>query len=116
MNVASRVLHHRVIAKQQLPLMTFTAPQPLIVAILLLMIFCSAFAIVYVTHVTRGLHANLHQSSQDYSRLYAKQEQLLLDKSSLFMQTRIQKIAENSLNMIIPDRRWVVMVHEPKNH
>lgn len=110
MNAAARILQQRASQSSFAALAAFSNPRPVVISLLVLLIFISSLAIVYITHASRNLHAGLHQATQYYNHLYSEREQLLLDKSSLFMQTRIQKIAEHSLDMVVPGNPWVIVV------
>lgn len=111
MNAAAKLLNQRTLSRHWLLISFFTRSQ-LVLSGFLLMVFLSAFSIIYITNVTRDLHANLYQSRNDYGHLYAEQEQLLLEKSTLAMQARVQQVAEKALNMVMPDHQRVVLVHE----
>ena len=60
---------------------------------------------IYVTHVTRIMHASCQHSLVEQDRLHVKRGQLLLERSTWMMQARIQQIAENKLGMVIPDQQ-----------
>ncbi|HLF67170.1 MAG TPA: cell division protein FtsL, partial [Gammaproteobacteria bacterium] len=60
----------------------------------------------------RDMHAALHQGRYDNSRLYLQEEQLLLERGTLGMQARVQRVAEHALNMMMPNHQSVVMIHE----
>jgi cell division protein FtsL len=44
--------------------------------------------------------------------MYIQRGQLLLERSTWIMQARIQKMAENKLDMVIPDHQSTVVVRE----
>jgi len=111
MNAAAKLMNQGVMSRQG-ALAVFFTKMPLALSVFLLMIFMSAFSIIYTTNMARDLHANLHQSRYEYSRLYSQQGQLLLEKSTLGMQARVQHIAEKTLNMMVPDHRAIIVVHE----
>lgn len=111
MNAAAKFIHQETLSRHWVLASFFTRSQ-LILSLCLFMIFMSAFAIIYITNTTRDLHAGLYQGRSEYSRLYGQQGQLLLEKSTLAMQARVQHLAERGLNMIIPGHESVVMVKE----
>lgn len=111
MNAAAKLLNQRLFARHWITVSFFGRSQ-LTLSVFLFMTFMSAFSIIYMANLTRALHANLYQGKDEYAHLYAQQEQLILEKSTLAMQARVQKIAEKSLNMVVPDNQSVIMVQE----
>jgi cell division protein FtsL len=111
MNAAAKLLNQGSVTRYW-ALAVFLTRTQLLTSVFLGMIFLSAFSIIYTTNMARELHANLYQSRSDYSRLYGQQGQLLLERSTLGMQARVERVAERTLNMIMPSHQSVVMVHE----
>jgi len=72
----------------------------------------SALSLVYVTNEVRSLNAAIQQSIADRDHLTVEWGQLLLEKSTWLMQARVQKIAEQRLNMVVPNNKSVVMINE----
>lgn len=111
MNAAAKFLNQRTLSRNWV-LATFLTRTQLILSLFLFMNFMAAFGIIYIANISRGLHASLHQGRNENSRLYAQQGQLLLERSTLGMQARIQRVAEHTLGMVVPGRQLVVMIHE----
>ena len=111
MNAAAKFLPQGTLSRHWVLASFFTRSQ-LILSFFLLMIFMSAFSVIYIANTTRDLQASLQQGQNEYNRLYSQQGQLLLEKSTLAMQARVQQVAERTLHMIIPGHPLVVMVHE----
>jgi cell division protein FtsL len=111
MNAAAKFLSQRTMSRNWVLVSFFTRTQ-LVLSIFLFMVFMSAFSIIYIANITRGLHASLHQGRYEHSRLFAQQGQLLLERSTLGMQARIQHVAERTLGMVVPNHQSVVMIHE----
>ena len=107
MNAAAKLLNQGSLSRQGVLALFFTRTQR-ILSLFLLMIFMSAFSIIYITNAARDLNASLYQSRSEYSRLYGQQGQLLLERGTLGMQARVQRRAETTLNMIIPGHQAVV--------
>ncbi len=72
----------------------------------------SALSLVYVTNSVRTLNAEVQQSLDEKDRLLLQWNQLLLEKSSMLMQSRVENVAEERLSMAFPDSKVVVMVNE----
>ena len=82
------------------------------VLLLSLGILISALSIIYVTHVTRIMHAGYQHNLVLQDRLHVERGQLLLERGTWMMQARIQQIAEKDLGMMIPNHKSVVIIHE----
>ncbi|HSW70873.1 MAG TPA: cell division protein FtsL [Gammaproteobacteria bacterium] len=111
MNAAAKLLNQGVLSRQGALTFFFTRTH-LVLSVFLCMIFMSAFSIIYTINAARDLHASLYQSRDEYSRLYAQQGQLLLERSTLGMQARVERVAEKTFNMIVPEHPTMVMIHE----
>jgi cell division protein FtsL len=111
MNAAARLVHQNVLSRH-LMLTHFISRRQIAVAMLVLAVLFSALSIIYVTHVTRILHAAYQHNIADQGKLHVQHGQLLLERSTWLMQSRIQHIAENNLKMIVPDRKSVMIIHE----
>lgn len=80
--------------------------------VLILGVLISALSTIYVTNNTRSLHANLQQTMLERERLHIEWGQLLLEKSTWTVQSRVQNIAEEKLNMMVPDNKSIVIIKE----
>lgn len=77
-------------------------------------VISSALCLIYVTNSTRSLHASIQQEEALHDRLYVQWGQLLLEKSSLTTQTRVQTIAENKLAMRMPEGKSLIVINETR--
>lgn len=111
MNAAARLVHQGVLSRQLLSFGLLTQ-QKIILSLLLTAVLASALSIIYVTHLTRTLHANYQHYLVEKDHLQIERGQLLLERSTWMMQARIQQIAENKLGMVIPNHKSVVIIHE----
>jgi len=111
MNAAARLVHQNVISRH-LMFTHLLSRRQFVIMILTLSVLLSALSIIYVTHVTRILHANYQHNLLERDQLHVRRGQLLLERSAWMMQARVQQIAENKLNMVTPDHRSVVIIHE----
>lgn len=111
MNAAARLVHQNVLSRHVVLTYLLTRSQLATLLAALLILF-SALSIVYVTHTSRILYATYQQNLAEKDRLYVERSQLLLEHSTLMMQARIQKIAENKLGMVVPNQKSVVVVRE----
>jgi len=111
MNAAARLVHQSVLSRH----LVFThllTRQQVTTMILALMVLLSALSVIYMTHVTRELHANYQHNLVERDRLYVQRGQLLLERSAGLMQSRIQQVAESKLGMMVPDHHSIVIIRE----
>lgn len=111
MNAAGRLVSQSSVSKTWV-LSVVLARMQMSTLILTLAVLTSALSMVYITNVARGLNANLQQSLVEHDRLQVQWGQLLLEKSTLTMQARVQQTAENKLDMVVPDSQSVVIINE----
>lgn len=111
MNAAARLVHQGTLSRH-LVLSHFLTRQQMALFGLMFAVLLSALSVIYVTHLTRILHANYQHNVLEQGRLQVERGQLLLERSTWMMQARIQQIAESKLGMVIPDHKSVVIVHE----
>lgn len=111
MNAAARLAHHGVLSRHLVFVYSLTKRQ-IALMFLTLSLLMSAIGIIYTTQMTRILYADTQRLLIEKDRLLSKQNQLLLERSTAMMQARTQMIAEQKLNMFIPDQKSVVIIHE----
>lgn len=111
MNAAARLVHQSILSRH-LIWNHFLSRRQLGTAMLALMVLFSALSIIYVTHATRLLHAGYQRNLSEQDRLHIEHGQLLLERSTLMMQSRVQQVAEKKLGMIIPDAKSIVVIRE----
>jgi cell division protein FtsL len=111
MNAAARLFNQGVLSRGWV-IAVFINKTQLLVASLIMASLVSALGVVYVINTTRTLNANLQQAQVTRAHLHVQWEQLLLEKSTWLMQSRIQNMASTQLDMSIPEGKTVVVVHE----
>jgi cell division protein FtsL len=111
MNAAARLFNQGALSRGWVVSVVLTRFQFSLFAVLFL-VLVSALSLVYVTNTARSLNAGLEQTLTERSQLHIQRDQLLLEKSTLTMQAHIQSVAENHLNMILPEGKAVVVVDE----
>ena len=82
--------------------LSFTLP------IMLVGVVISALSVIYAASQSRNLSADLQRAMNESNQLHVAWEQLLLEKSTLTTQARIQQFAETRLDMVTPDIHSVV--------
>lgn len=83
-----------------------------LIGILLFAVMLSAFAIVYITDLNRHEFSDLQDLQLAKNDLNTQYGQLLLEQNTWAAPARVQQIAEQHLNMYLPDPQAVVMVHQ----
>lgn len=111
MNAAARLVHQGLLSRH-LVLAHWLSRKQATALFLLTAIVLSALCTIYVTQVTRTLHANYQHNLLEQEHLHVERGQLLLERSTWMMQARIQQIAENKLGLIVPNHNSVVIIHE----
>jgi len=78
--------------------------------VLLSAVLCSALAIIYTTNLHRMLCSQLESAQQQAHRLELQWGQLLLEQASLATPARVQQLAEDKLQMVLPtDKQTFVL-------
>jgi cell division protein FtsL len=111
MNAAARLVHQSGLFRHFLGMHFFTKRQ-IVATLLTAFVLLSALSVIYVTHVTRALHATYQNYLVEKNKLHLQRGQLLLERSTWMMQARIQHIAEEKLGMVAPNYKLVKIVRE----
>lgn len=113
MNTATRV-YGRNFAVQRAKSFQFSL-KSLGVCALVLGLLMSALGVVYAKDLNRRLfieYQNVQQESQNYQVEWNK---LLLEQGAWSTQSRIQTLAQNSLNMVVPSSKNIVYVEDDQD-
>ena len=81
--------------------------------ILLLTLLVSALSVVYTTNLQRMTLSQLAFAQQEAHQLEMQWGQLLLEHASLSTPSRIQALAYEKLNMVLPDDKQTFLVRDP---
>ena len=81
-----------------------------LIAGLMVSVVMSAFAIVYMKDLNRRLFITYQAQQQQQQQYQVARGKLLLEKSTWARQSRVQRIAENDLGMVMPTSNNVVLV------
>ena len=110
MNAAARLLNQGVLSRGWV-VSVFLTRFDISLFVLVFAVLISALSLIYMTNSARSLNASIEQSYTEHDQLHIQHGQLLLEKSTLTMQARVQDIAEERLNMVAPEGKAVVIVH-----
>lgn len=110
MNAAARLFNQGALSRGWVFSLFLTRFQFKLFGVVFLLLF-SAFCLVYITNTTRSYHATVQQLNIENDRLHTQWGQLLLEKSSLTMQSRIQTLAESKLNMVVPEGENLIIIN-----
>ncbi len=111
MNAAARLVHQGILTRHLVMTHLLNRWQMVICA-LTVSVLLSALGVIYVTHTTRELYASYQHDIAEQNRLRVERGQLLLERGAWMMQARVQQLAEEKLNMVVPDHKSVVIIHE----
>ena len=100
--------------KQQFSTIAQSKRQSIIVSIVIvglwLSVLASGLAVVYATHLSRQLFAELDGLNRENSELHVEWGQYLLEQSTWSAFDRVETIAANQLNMHLPAQEHMVIV------
>lgn len=111
MNAAARLAHQNVLSRHLVMTRLISRTQLAIIA-MSISVLLSALGVIYITQMTRVLYAAYQHNLVEQDHLEVQRGQLLLERSTWMMQSRVQNIAENKMGMIVPNAKSVVIVHE----
>lgn len=111
MNAAARLVHQNVLSRHLVLTHTITKSQ-LAVMFMSIAVLLSALSVIYVTQCTRVMYADYQHNLAQQDQLHVQRGQLLLERSTWMMQSRVQNIAEDKMGMIVPNAKSVVIIHE----
>lgn len=80
----------------------------LLILILLIITFVSAISVVYVKHYNRKLFVEVQQLERQRDDMEVEWGKLQLEQSTWATHGRIERIAQEQLQMIMPDARDVI--------
>lgn len=107
MNAAARLVDRQIFGKA----IAVSAVQTMWpIMALLLFVLLSALSLIYVAHMQREMHATFRLEERLHDKLKVEQGQLLLERSTLMLQSRVQHIAETELEMVLPNHKNTVMI------
>jgi cell division protein FtsL len=84
-----------------------------VVLVMLIVVEVSAAAVIYATYKNRALFSELERMRNDAEEMQVAWHQLLLEQSTLASFSRVSEVAQNHLNMSIPDPHAVVVLRQP---
>ena len=112
MNTTARVLTQDISVDHSQSLSISIPFRYIFIAILLFAVMLSAVAIVYVTDLNRHQFSDLQDLQLAKNDLNTQYGQLLLEQNTWAAPARVQQIAEQHLNMYLPEPQSVVIVHQ----
>ncbi|TDO12577.1 MULTISPECIES: cell division protein FtsL [Halomonas] len=84
------------------PLRVSVSPRLLLVALLLAACLGTALAVITTSHLTRLQYAHLQQLEREQQQLQTEWGQLLLEESAWSSPARIERLAQERLEMRLP--------------
>ncbi len=111
MNTVVRALPHHSFAVRT-KAKTETQQQGWLFILLVALVLLSAVAVVYVKDLHRRYFIDYQNIQDTQNQMYVDWGKLLLEQSTWSTQARVQTVAEQRLNMEMPQPNQVVMVQE----
>lgn len=109
MNTAVRVVTTERFQSTIPNFLTFKKPR-LVNICLIVALVLSAFAVIYIKDLNRRLFIQYQTQQTTHDKLYEDWGKLLLEQSTWSTPARVQKVAENRLNMAMPAPKEVVLL------
>ena len=110
MNVAVRTFQHSTLAStQEIPLIVLGSKQ-LVILLLGLIILVTAFSVVFVRDMNRQMMSQLQALESTQNGLHNEWSQLLLEDSTWASQARIEQVATQKLNMVMPKAKYTIVL------
>lgn len=94
----------------QSPLKQLWSGYPLLIGFLSLVVLGTAIAVVLAKHLHRGFNIQVQQLQSTRDALHVEWTQLLLEQGTLGSDVRVEKIAREQLEMIIPTPSQMMVV------
>ncbi len=110
MNAAARDIHQSNLFHGQLAGIRLSFSSALQLG-LLLAVLLSALCVVYVTNLHRVTLNQLELSVQNNHQLQLQWGQLLLEQASLATPSRVEHLATDKLNMVLPASKKILILH-----
>ncbi len=106
---ASGVIINRGICRKAL-LGATLSKQNILFLLLLISVWFSAFGVVYLKDINRQLVNELQTLNNTQDKLQIEWGKLLLEQSTLATQSRVQRMADEKLGMVMPTATTVEML------
>lgn len=109
MNAAARALEQGCLFRGSVK--SFSVSRETIgIIILVVAVLVSALAVVYAKNSQRRLFSELQVAQQQSSQLKVEYGQLLLEQSTWATPSRVQRVAQERYDMVMPNNGNVVMI------
>lgn len=111
MNAAARLLNQGVLSRSWVFSILISRSQ-LSGLILMLTLLFSALSVIYVTNMTRGLNAAFQKMLIERRQIELQWGQLISEKSTWTMPLKVEEVAAQQFDMVMPDHDSTVTVSE----
>lgn len=75
-----------------------------------ILIFMSSMGVIYSKHISRQLFAQLQSLQNKRDELHVEWSQLLLEQGTWATDVRVERVAREHLNMVVPEPDTVVVL------
>ena len=110
MNAAARAINQNTLFQGQLLHFQLSKQFGTLLTVLML-VLCSALAVVYITNEYRSSFSQLQQLEQKMNDYQLRWGQLLLEQASLATPARVEEMASYKLQMHLPIQKTTLVIH-----
>ena len=86
------------------------SPRPIVGSFLCSLLVVSSLGVAYSSHQTRNMYRDLQQLEKDHDDLEHEYEKLMLEQSAWSDYTRLNGLAQDSLQMTAPETSEMVVL------
>ena len=88
----------------------FFSPRPVAGSLLCGLLVVSSLGVAYSSHQTRNMYRDLQHLEKDHDDLEHEYEKLLLEQSAWAGYTRLNQLAQDKLQMTVPETNEMVVL------
>ncbi len=88
----------------------FKVLKPVALVVLVISVFASALCVIYFKHCSRQYFTELQNLQQASENLHVEWSQLLVEQGTWASDVRVDKVARQHLNMLLPAPQDVVVI------
>lgn len=83
-----------------------------LLALMIMLVFSSAISVIYAKHKTRQYFAELQNLQREAEDLHVEWSQLLVEQGTWASDARVEKVARQHLNMVLPLPQEVMVIEK----
>lgn len=111
MNAAARLVHQGILSRHLIFIHGLTKLK-ITFLVLSFAVVGSLLGIIYITQLNRGLYAEYQTQLMEQDHLLQQYQQLILEQSTLMVESKLEQEALNQLGMIYPIKRQTITIND----